>query len=430
MTDTTRQRAAGRRFHRLHDCLLAGIVCLSACSSTGAGGQGAGGTQVAIGATGGASSAGGASGGTPSAGGAPAFPSSGGASSVGGVASTGGVLSSGGRSATGGGTSTIGISRTGGATATGGTTFTGGTTSTGGSNSTSGSTVDGGVAPDYVARKWARWPIPNPPSMSLPHPMSYTVGTDGITDTITGLVWQKSTNTATTTWADAIAYCQSLGTGWSLPTRIELTSILDNTLSRAKVNSQFTFGKSAGWVWASTPWVVNERKSLTGASALSWFINFSAGDSNNSLSQTAASAYSRCVKIPTTQALPASHYTIANGEVTDNYTGLIWQQGDSGATPSNTWDQAAAYCTELALNGQTWRLPSLNELASIVDDVPTGNVSPAVDHTAFPTTSSNQIYWSASSYGTGTAERWTLNFMDGFTSHKVIATLAIVRCVR
>jgi Protein of unknown function (DUF1566) len=361
---------------------------------------------------------------------------SGGANSVSGIASTGGALSTGGttstggRSSTGGAISTGGVPMTGGATGTGSASMTGGATATGGTISTGGSTADGGLAPDYVARKWARWPIPNPPSLSLPHPMSYTVGTDGITDNITGLVWQKSTNTATTTWADAIAYCQSLGSGWSLPTRIELTSILDNTLSGAKVNTQFTFGKSAGWIWASTPWVVNERKGLTGASALSWFINFSVGDSNNSLSQTAASAYSRCVKIPAAQSLPATHYTIASGEVTDNYTGLIWQQDDSGATPSNTWDQAVAYCTGLALNGQTWRLPSLNELASIVDDVPTGNVSPAVDHTAFPTTSSNQIYWSASSYGTSTSERWTLNFMDGFTSHKVIATLAIVRCVR
>jgi len=32
------------------------------------------------------------------------------------------------------------------------------------------------TASDYVSRKWSRWPIPNPVSLSLPHPMSDTDG--------------------------------------------------------------------------------------------------------------------------------------------------------------------------------------------------------------------------------------------------------------
>jgi hypothetical protein len=286
------------------------------------------------------------------------------------------------------------------------------------------------TATDYISRKWARWAIPNPSSMGLPHPMSYSAATDTVTDNVTGLVWQKTTNTATTTWQAALDYCVSLGAGWSLPTRIELTSIVDNTRSGAKADPVFIFGNGAGWTWASTPWVVNERKGSTGTAALSWFINFSLGDSNNSLSQTAASAYARCVRVPATQILPAQHYAIANGEVADNYTSLVWQQDHSGGAATLDWDQANAYCQSLALNGQTWRLPSLNEIASIVDDVPTGDVSPAVDHATFPTTSPDLQYWSASPYGTSTAERWTLNFKDGFTAHRATSTLAIARCVR
>ena len=239
------------------------------------------------------------------------------------------------------------------------------------------------------------------------------------------------TNTAPTSCQDALGYCQGLGAGWSLPTRIELTSIPDNTQSGAKVNGTFfKFGNKAGWTWASTPWVVNSRKNLTGDSALSWFINFSQGDSNNSLSQTATSAYASCVKVPATQTLPSTHYAIAAGEVTDNYTGLVWQQADSGSPPSLTWDQASSYCATLALGGHTFRLPSLNELASIVDDVPTGNVSPAVDHPAFPGTSPTEKYWSASSCGTSATDKWTLNFTDGFTQHGATSKLAIARCVR
>jgi hypothetical protein len=296
------------------------------------------------------------------------------------------------------------------------------------------------VAPntDYVSRKWARWPVPTPASMGLPHPMSYVDNGDGtITDKVTGLLWQKTIGdpapTATMAWADAIAYCDNLslaGTGWSLPTRIELTTILDNAQpSGARVNATFfKFAAKAGWTWASTPWVVDSRKTVD--PPLSWFINFSAGDSNNSLDQTAASAYARCVRVPVSETLPAMHYTIANGEVKDNYTGLSWQQDDSGATPSLAYSDAVTHCSSLALNGQTWRLPTLNELASTVDDVPTGNVSPAVDHTAFPNTSANQWYWSSVPSGSSTTESWMLNFEDGYTAHKPNTTLGIARCVR
>jgi hypothetical protein len=221
-----------------------------------------------------------------------------------------------------------------------------------------------------------------------------------------------------------------LGEGWSLPTRIELSSIVDNTVSGAKLDSSvFQFGGGAGWTWASTPWVVNERRGLTGSAALSWFINFAVGDSHNSLAQTAASAYSRCVQLPASRQLPAEHYSVTESLVVDNYTGLTWQRGHSGASASLSFDEATDYCEALSLAGRAWRLPSLNELASLVDDVPSGDVSPAIDHDVFPETAPDALYWSQSSYGTNTAEHWTLNFKDGFTAHDSNSVLGIARCV-
>lgn len=284
---------------------------------------------------------------------------------------------------------------------------------------------------DYVSRKWARWPIPTPPTLGLPHPMSYSETSEGVLDEVTGLVWQQTTNSSTTTWADALVYCESLGPGWSLPTRIELTTIINHAVSGAKVDtSVFSFDGGAGWTWVSTPWVVNERKNLMGAAALSWFVNFALGDSNNSLSQTAASAYSRCVRVPDAQQLPTEHYTVTSTEVMDHYTGLTWQRGHSADAPSFTFDEAFSYCESLDLNDQIWRLPTVNEIASIVDDVPSGDVSPATDHEAFPETAPDAQYWSQSPYGTNTDEHWTLNFEDGFTAHRTNDTLGIARCVR
>jgi hypothetical protein len=57
-----------------------------------------------------------------------------------------------------------------------------------------------------------------------------------------------------------------------------------------------------------------------------------------------------------------------NGDstVTDNNTGLMWQQ--SPAADGLSWDEAVEYCENLELGGYTdWRMPSCKELYSISD---------------------------------------------------------------
>ncbi|MGC4087682.1 MAG: DUF1566 domain-containing protein [Polyangiaceae bacterium] len=405
-----------------------------ASGGTPSGGNANGGGNAAGGSAAGGSASGGvASGGTAGSGTANGGAATGGAASNGGA--SGGTAAGRGGGSSGGSTSAGSSS---GGSGAGGTTAAGGNGSGGSSAGASSSTCWTGATvaytpSDYVSRKWARFPIPNSTASGLPHPMSYSTASDGVLNRVTGLTWQKSTNSAGTNWASALAYCTGLGAGWSLPTRIELTTIVRHDAAGSKVDtSVFSFGASAGWTWASTPWVVNQRKNLTGAAALSWFINFALGDSNNSLSQTNTGAFSRCVKVPASSVLPAEHYSVANGEVRDNYTCLTWQQASSATTPTLTQSQASAYCSALTLNGQKWRLPSLNELASIVDDVPTGDVSPAIDHVVFPDTSPDQKYWSSSAYGAPASATtfWTLNFKDGFTQHPDASTPGLVRCVR
>jgi len=63
---------------------------------------------------------------------------------------------------------------------------------------------------------------------------------------------------------------------------------------------------------------------------------------------------------------PESFTNNGDGTVTDNVTGLMWQQSETAATYS--WDQADSYCTWLSLGGHSdWRLPNLIELVSIMD---------------------------------------------------------------
>jgi formylglycine-generating enzyme required for sulfatase activity len=112
------------------------------------------------------------------------------------------------------------------------------------------------------------------------------------------------------------------------------------------------------------------------------------------------------------------------GEVMDVETGLVWPQASNLSSVSQS--AAMAYCATFGLNGHTWRLPSVNELSSLVDDNPDiKRVSPAIDQCVFPDTPANAYYMSSSIAGT---TPWALNYEDGFDSNS--QTSGDVRCVR
>jgi energy-coupling factor transporter ATP-binding protein EcfA2 len=58
------------------------------------------------------------------------------------------------------------------------------------------------------------------------------------------------------------------------------------------------------------------------------------------------------------------HYPIY--VLVDGDTGLTWQQGVASSTP--VWAGAQTYCTSLSLMGNGWRLPSIQELNTLVDE--------------------------------------------------------------
>lgn len=86
---------------------------------------------------------------------------------------------------------------------------------------------------------WARWHMPNPDASTapgvdaagpLPNPMTYIDGAVASTvfDVITGLTWSTMSSPASD-FAHASSACALLGTGWHVPTRIELVSLVDFT---------------------------------------------------------------------------------------------------------------------------------------------------------------------------------------------------------
>ncbi len=95
-----------------------------------------------------------------------------------------------------------------------------------------------------------------------------------------------------------------------------------------------------------------------------------------------------------------------DGTVTDTKTGLMWQQSGGGRM---TWENAITYCEELHFAYKNdWRLPSKNELQSIIDY---NKYEPAVDATIDCT---NASYWTSTSYARNNIYAWSVSLRSGF----------------
>lgn len=233
---------------------------------------------------------------------------------------------------------------------------------------------------------WANWTMPNPASSGLANPAKYdTSRSDVVIDELTGLMWPKSASPVDDelSFDAAVAYCAELESGdycdWRLPTRIELTSLVDFT-QREPATDRSVFsdfpeaGERVGWGFLTSSSSGNDE----------WWILFHSGTTVSIERGTALQgARARCVRVHEGSAPPEPRYSIEgqapDDVVTDRGTQLSWQRRPSQQTYD--FDAARAYCTDLALQGAGWRLPSVKELQTIVDE---SRPSPAIDEEIFP----------------------------------------------
>jgi hypothetical protein len=119
---------------------------------------------------------------------------------------------------------------------------------------------------------------------------------------------------------------------------------------------------------------------------------------------------------------PVGHFTVhGDGTVTDNATGLVWQEGYSPSTQNQAL--SVAYCAALTTAGGGWRLPTILELFSLVDET---RASPTMDSIAFAGTPTER-FWSASPVA-GTSGGWSIDLTRGNVVNSGAAARA--RCVR
>jgi Protein of unknown function (DUF1566) len=301
---------------------------------------------------------------------------------------------------------------------------------------TDSSTEDGPVFEDAGAcsAEWAEWPMPNSPGSGLPNPANYdTTSVPGVViDQVTGLMWQQDVDANTFTWSDAKTYCSDLTLGgasdWRLPIEIELASLFTPPLMAPDPVS-FPNAPSEPF-WSASP--------LAGNNSFAWaaFFNWPSDGGVYSEPDPSAMFFAflgetkrvRCVRGATTN-VPPVHYTVANGTVTDHYTGLTWQQNVSVNSYGPLPGPAASYCSSLTLAGGGWRLPSLKELLTLVDFC-APQPGPTIDKAVFPNTPAEWLWSSSTSPGL-TQFDWGVDFYSG-TAHPAhwISGGCPVRCVR
>jgi hypothetical protein len=256
-------------------------------------------------------------------------------------------------------------------------------------------------------------------------------GNGTVTDKVTGLMWQQDMGTKMT-WDEAGGHARKSRlagyTDWRMPTIKELYSLIlftgrhggkrgRNTVPylNTRYFKQPLGNRKSGeriidaQTWSATRYtgrVLGRQQAIFGVNFIDGRIK--AYPQYDPRSGSTAKKYVRLVRGNTAYG-KNSFQDNGDGTVSDQATGLMWQQADGGK--GRDWEDALAYAEGLRLAGYTdWRLPNAKELQSIVDysRSPQATSSPALDP-VFQTTAirapDNQLqypfFWTSTNHQDG-----------------------------
>jgi len=113
--------------------------------------------------------------------------------------------------------------------------------------------------------------------------------------------------------------------------------------------------------------------------------------------------------------------------IKDPITNLIWEDTLHATEDKLTHEEAIGYCKTLTLGDFTgWRVPTLNELLTIVDYT---HADPATLK-EFAHVKSSTLYWSTTPYARESNAFWGVDYKDGATDKASANYSRYVRCVR
>ena len=242
-----------------------------------------------------------------------------------------------------------------------------------------------------------------------------------VTDYNTGLVWQRKlpatyegcsgNGGALCLYSQAVSFCDNLELenfdDWRLPTPEELETIIDYGRTPAINTDVFTVPNPTSYnFWAQTGSALQSSKK--------WYVNFTKGSVE--LDDNIAKLV-RCVR-GSNQLSDADFNEVDDEIVEDSARGLSWKIIES--EEGFKWKKSLNQCKNL---GSGWRLPSINELASLLDY---SLYHPASDFPSLPLTS----FWSSTSYNESPDYAWRINSSTGAIETGKKTKTASVICVK
>jgi hypothetical protein len=295
-------------------------------------------------------------------------------------------------------------------------------------------------------------------------------GDGTVTDTCTGLMWEKEPAFPGGTWRQALRYASNLGlathTDWRMPNVQELHSVV-NYGRPTTVDPAFFAGIRNEWWWTSTtpPDRLDTACVVHDMEFLQEFNNPSCVQSYGPVSVTLkhAALPARAVRgplpAPSLSPLPATGQTecfhtsgveigcadpfhpgqdgtfqvgcpredrfvdLGDGTVADKCTGLLWQKQPHDRNRDGTfdylgdgatWQEALEFCSGL---GGGWRLPNVLELQTLLDYSNKAALDPGVFPTPYtPGRPAEHWEWTSTSNPAAPSEAFTVLF-GRFTSY-------------
>jgi len=293
-----------------------------------------------------------------------------------------------------------------------------------------------GTGQDGEFRLGLPWPEPR-----------FSVHDHWATDELTGLCWSLDANPAgfPMTWQEGLEWVAEWNreryggaSDWRMPNRRELRSLMDYQARKPALAAGHPFRNVfLGWYWSSTSAAINP--------AYAWYVHMEGarmfygrkdqyyliwpvrGTPRNVLATGQETCYDQDGNPVPCQGTgqdgeyrygipaPAPRFAVEGEVVRDLLTGLVWLRSADLTGKPVDWAGALGAVAEANRQGlagiDTWRLPNINELESLVD---ARCHSPALG-TGHPFLAVREAYWSSTTSFFETDWAWVLYLHKGAT---------------
>ena len=276
----------------------------------------------------------------------------------------------------------------------------------------------------------------------------FTVAAGLVQDHLTGLLWLKNANPVEfpVTWQEALDYVAWMNkqkmaghTDWRLPNRRELRSLMAFNSRRPALPPGHPFENVfLGWYWTSTTATIHP--------GYAWYVHMEGarmfygrkdqyylfwpvcGQERWVIPQTGQrKCYDTVGNEISCQGTgqdgelryglewPVPRFVVRNEAVKDRLTGLYWLKDANISSGPMTWEKCFNFVKKLDLplpeKTMQWRLPTINELESLVD---CSRHSPALPQ-GHPFMNVMDVYWSSTSSFFEPDWAWALYLNKGAT---------------